>query len=187
MSWRPAGPDAAAKVMHGYDAPWWIAGGWALDLFTGRTTRPHEDVDVAVLREDQDRLWEHFAGWELQLPNETAWRGERLELPRHNIWARPRGAQQWELELVLQESEGDRWVYRRDPRVTRELSLVGLDRDGIPFLAPELVLLFKSKQPRERDDADLAAVVPDLQTERREWLRSALARRNPAHPWLEQI
>jgi hypothetical protein len=28
---------------------WWIAGGWALDLFIGEQTRPHFDTDVAIV------------------------------------------------------------------------------------------------------------------------------------------
>ncbi len=27
---------------------WYVCGGWALDLFLGRVTRAHKDVDVAV-------------------------------------------------------------------------------------------------------------------------------------------
>ncbi|MGH3656155.1 MAG: nucleotidyltransferase domain-containing protein [Micromonosporaceae bacterium] len=30
------------------DVPWCVAAGWALDLFRGEQTRPHEDLEIAV-------------------------------------------------------------------------------------------------------------------------------------------
>jgi hypothetical protein len=33
--------------------PWCIGGGWAIDLWLGRVTRRHADVDVVILRRDQ--------------------------------------------------------------------------------------------------------------------------------------
>ncbi len=33
-----------------------VCGGHATDLFLGRRTRPHKDLDVAVLWEDRDRI-----------------------------------------------------------------------------------------------------------------------------------
>lgn len=46
-----------------YSLPWYVAGGWAVDLFLGRRTRPHEDIEVAVLRRDQGSLRHAFEGW----------------------------------------------------------------------------------------------------------------------------
>lgn len=45
-NWSPLSAEEVASVLEGMPAPWWIAGGWALDLFVGRTTRAHEDMDV---------------------------------------------------------------------------------------------------------------------------------------------
>jgi hypothetical protein len=43
----------------------WFIGGWAVDLWVGRLTRPHDDIDVLVWREDEARIHEalHGAGW----------------------------------------------------------------------------------------------------------------------------
>lgn len=38
--------EQAAELMKGFDRPWFIGGGWALDLAVGRQTRPHEDVEI---------------------------------------------------------------------------------------------------------------------------------------------
>lgn len=190
MEWRRVEPREAAALMRGYARPWWIGGGWALDLFLGRETREHGDIDVVVFRADQQQARRHFAGWELQVAHEgtlTPWRGERLELPVHTVWARPAAAALWEVELFLMESDGSRWQFRRDPSVTLELGRVGLERDGVPYLAPEIALLYKSKQPRAHDEADFEAVLPQLPPERRTWLATALASQDRRHPWLRRL
>lgn len=52
--------------------------------------------------------------------------------------------------------------------------------DGLPYLAPELQLLYKSNDVRPKDDADAAIVIGLLDPERRGWLAAHL----PAgHPW----
>ena len=48
---------SAATAMLDFDAPWGIAGGWAIDLYLDRQTRAHADVDIAILRGDQRKLW----------------------------------------------------------------------------------------------------------------------------------
>jgi hypothetical protein len=35
---------------------YWLFGGWAVDFYAARITRDHEDVDVAVWRDDQDLI-----------------------------------------------------------------------------------------------------------------------------------
>lgn len=75
-------------------------------------------------------------------------------------------------------------MYRRDPGV--RLPLVrALKRGpaGLTVLAPEIVLLYKSKAPRPADELDFRAARPLLDAEARAWLRAALLRAGPAHPW----
>ncbi|HEX4128046.1 MAG TPA: nucleotidyltransferase family protein [Acidimicrobiales bacterium] len=44
---------------------YWVFGGWAVDLYAGRLTRPHADIDVAVWVKDLDRIDKMLgqAGW----------------------------------------------------------------------------------------------------------------------------
>ncbi len=51
---------------------------------------------------------------------------------------------------------------------------------GVPYLAPELQLLFKSKGLRLKDDLDAGEVVPELDARRRAQLSRLLA---TGHPW----
>lgn len=185
-----AGMLAAARRMEGFGAPWCVAGGWAADLVLGRQTRPHADVDLAILRGDQQRLHAHFAGWRLQRVTKGQFAdwpaGEWLQSPVHEIHARsPDGAT---LEFLLNDHDASEWIFRRDPAVRCPLrELIVQSAAGVPVLCPGVVLLYKAKAPRDADELDfqqLRAVLPGPQ---RRWLREALARVHPGHPWIAQL
>jgi hypothetical protein len=35
------------SFMSGFNKPCFFAGGWAIDLFIGKQTRPHQDIEIA--------------------------------------------------------------------------------------------------------------------------------------------
>src|SRR3989475_11147798 len=80
-----------ARLMRGFPRPWYIAGGWAIDIFLGRETREHDDIDVAVLRNDQAKLRTHLAAWAFEKVvdgQRLPWPdGEWLDLPVHEVHA----------------------------------------------------------------------------------------------------
>jgi hypothetical protein len=86
---------------------------------------------------------------------------------------------------MLDDSEEDRWVFRRDRKIQRPLWLtVRRDPSGIPFLAPEIQLLYKARPVRVEDRADFDQVAPRLDPDARIWLRNALTGIVPQHEWL---
>lgn len=182
-----------ASVLESFRRPWWVAGGWAIDLLVERETRPHEDIEVAILRGDQGALRDHLRDWRFERvargnPTRIPWAdGERIDPPDHEVHARsPDGT--FEFEILLNEGEGPTWRFRRDPAITRPLALAGMrTADGIPFLAPEVVLLFKAKDPRPQDAHDFRVARGLLDVDRRAWLQDALARVHPGHPWLREL
>lgn len=188
-------PRRVASLMAGFSRPWFLTGGWAIDLWLGRVTRPHEDVEIAILRKDQEEIRRHLAGWSLEKVSDTpgghrtlAWREEeRLELPVHEIHARQSVGDPRELDILLNESSRDLWMFRRDPRVTRPLSEAGISVARTPVLAPEIVLLFKAKAPRPRDEADFQNASAHLTPVGRRWLRDSLETAHPGHPWIANL
>jgi hypothetical protein len=180
-------------MLTAFPRPWWICGGFALDLFLGYETRRHDDLDVAVLRRDQRALFDYLAGWELRFATPThtlePWDGRRLDPPVHGVWARRPAAppDTWTCEFLLDEASTDEWAYRRDATVRRPLVDLGDERDGVPFLHPEIVLLYKSTHLSPKNDADFAAVRPHLSGEARRWLRSALETGGGDHPWIAAL
>ena len=188
-SWRAIHPTDAANLLAPSEAPWWIAGGWALDLFSGRPTRPHIDLDVGVLRRDVSSVLHGFSTWEVfEAKNGRLIRLAAECVPSldvYSLWCRPTAADPWAIELMLDEADGDTWVYRREPRIRRAISaVIRQSPDGLPYLAPEIQLLYKSKRPRKRDDVDFAQICPLLAADARRWLHDALELTAPDHRWI---
>ena len=189
----PFGPLLpVASLLRDFPRPWFIAGGWAIDLFLGERTRRHKDVDVAILRRDQRELHTYLTGWAFEKLVEgrrSPWReGERLNFPIHEIHAsRPEGKPR-AIEFLLNEAEGDEWIFRRDARITRPLTKVRhVSPSGIPYMAPANVLLYKAKGSTAKDLADFDRVRPHLGFGRRLWLRHALEIAHPGHPWIARL
>ena len=81
------------------------------------------------------------------------------------------------------DGEGDdaNWIFRRNVELRvcwREAVL--RTEQGVPYLAPELQLLFKSKDVRAKDEFDAHQVIPNLERTRRNRLAEWLP---PDHPW----
>jgi hypothetical protein len=192
-SWDRLRPREVRRVLGDCRAPWWIAGGFAIDAFVGRDDRhPHEDVDAGLAARDQETIRACLEGWELFCADPPGflrpWRqGEFLAEPIHDVWGRPSASEPWRLALVLNTVEDDTWIYRRDARITRPLGEIAFEREGIDYLVPEIQLLFKSKTVRPKDEQDFRDAAPLLDEVQREWLRWALALTAPEHPWLSRL
>jgi hypothetical protein len=79
-------------------------------------------------------------------------------------------------------------VCRRDETIALPYDrIIRHDTRGIPYLAPQLVLLFKAKATRPKDQADFDGVHPLLARDERTWLAAALRRIHPGHGWLERL
>jgi len=188
--------EAVARIMKAFPQPWFVSGGWAIDLFVGRVTREHEDREVGIFRRDQGVLRTHLAGWSLSKAVSTPdggayvpWEeGEWLELPIHQVLARRPDGDPPEFEFFLNDASGERWQCRRDPAITRPVGEISLRTDtGIPFLAPEIQLLFKAKGHRPKDEHDFHTARDLLSAGQREWLKRALQIVHPGDPWLLQL
>ena len=51
--WEPLTPATIAAFMEGFDRPWWVIGGWSIEVFTG-VHRDHEDMDISILASDAE-------------------------------------------------------------------------------------------------------------------------------------
>ena len=114
--------------------------------------------------------------------------GEQLPAGIHDIWCRPGPDQPWRIQVMIDESSNGNWTSRRDPGIRRPVASIGqISRDGIPYLAPEIQLLYKAKNPRPKDETDFTAVLPFLTQAQRRWLSDTLARTLGEHPWRDQL
>jgi Aminoglycoside-2''-adenylyltransferase len=187
-SWTPR--EVAARLA-GIDTPWYIAGGWAADLFLGRTTRAHADIEIAVPAEKFNDVLSRFPGLVFDAvgsgriwPDATA-----AELAAvHQTWLRDPDTGNYVLDVLREPHDGDTWICRRDGSIRLPYDeIIHRTQDGIPYLVPELVILFKAKHVRTKDEADVDLILPQLTPAQRRTLGDFLARVHPGHRWLESV
>jgi hypothetical protein len=185
-AWQPYTPRELADRLSGLRAPWYVAGGWALDLFLGRVTRPHHDLEIALPAAAFPQVKALFPGWEFFVPEAGTLRpADATALAdEFQTWALDPEARVWRFDVFREPHDGDTWICRRDATLRRPYAeLIRHTPDGIPYPAPEVVLLFKAKAVREKDAADFALVLPELDAAQQAWLGAALDRVHPCHEW----
>jgi hypothetical protein len=153
--WRAQTPRNAAELLGAYGGRWWIAGGWAIEAFTG-VPRQHGDLDLSIPRSDVAALHEYVAGFL------DVWQADKgdlrplvhptdpLSATCGNLWLRPGGAEPWEYDVVLMHITGATWTYKRDARISLPLEEILWAREGISYLRPEVQLLHKAPGRSER-------------------------------------
>lgn len=187
--WAPLPVSEVVAVFSGAPFRWFIAGGHALEMAVGRVWRPHGDVDVGVPRSEVRAVHAHLEGWDLHVAAAgtlTPWSGRPLDeaMQENNVWARRSPEGPWEFDITVGGGDRDAWWSRRDPSIRVPWPAALEHRDGIPFLAPHLQLLMKSKDVREKDDVDARVVIRTLDVSRRRSLSQWLP---DDHPWQELL
>lgn len=192
--WQPLPPEDVGRLFAEAGFPWWIAGGHAIEQFAGRPLREHGDTDVLLLRRDRAAARALLGGWDCWAADPPGrlrpWAvGEDLPLTVSDVWCRRERSDPWQFQLMLDDSDGERWRSRRCASVTLPIARLGR-RNGaeMPFLTPEVQLFYKAKAPRAKDEADLAAVLFLLSQQQKIWLRDAIAvAYGRDNPWLGRL
>jgi hypothetical protein len=187
-AWRP---EQIAERLGGVRTPWCIAAGWALDLFRGRQTRPHGDLEIAVPAAGFPEIRDRFPECVFDaVGSGRVWAeaGAEALAATHQTWSRDPASGRFLFDVFREPHEGGTWICRRDEGLRLPYdAIVERTADGIPYLVPELVLLFKAKAPRPKDQADFDGVLSLLGRARRDALSGWLERAHPRHPWLAQL
>ncbi|MEU1179878.1 hypothetical protein ABZ464_19910 [Streptomyces sp. NPDC005820] len=187
-AWRP---EQVAERLAGVGTPWCVAAGWALDLFRGRRTRPHGDLEIAVPSADFPEVRDRFPAyaWDA-VGSGHVWAaaGPAALAATHQTWLRDPASGRFLFDVFREPHEGGTWICRRDESLRLPYdAIIERTPDGIPYLIPELVLLFKAKAVRAKDQADFDGVLPELGRARRDRLAQWLGRVHPGHPWQESL
>ncbi|WP_249021619.1 nucleotidyltransferase domain-containing protein [Conexibacter sp. S30A1] len=190
-AWDAWTPVEVAARLDGV-GPWAVAGGWAIDLFVGFQSREHEDLEVvtsrgglALFQSAMPELeWYAAHAGEVTAVSRTP----GILRPTWQTWGWDAPAGKWRLDVMRETWVGGRWAYRRNPAIDMPLdAALHKTASHIPFLAPEIVLLFKAKHSRDKDRHDFELVLPRLTDAQANWLARALSVEDPSHAWLREL
>jgi lincosamide nucleotidyltransferase A/C/D/E len=128
---------------------WWIDGGWGVDALLGEETRPHDDLDLVVRREDLDRLIALLP--EFRRAADDWW-------PARLVLRDPSG-RQVDLHPLTFDARGDGWQELPDGRRDRYAAagLQGRGRVGtrrVRCITPDLQLRHHEYSSGSPDDVD---------------------------------
>ncbi|MBM7578639.1 hypothetical protein JOD21_001299 [Jeotgalibacillus terrae] len=194
--WKSSSVNEIQILFQGAHIQWWIAGGWALDLYLGCQTREHSDIDVVILRDDHLTLHDYLRrDWELFKAHKgelIPWKhGESLPEKFDNIWVKKSGELFWSFQVMILDTEDHQWIYKRHRQIRRSLQDIGLESaDGVPYLKPDIQLLYKggSSVIREKDLIDFERVCSLMDVESCKWLKNALLVQFPeGHQWVDRL
>lgn len=156
--------------------PWAICGGFALDLFLEKDIRTHSDIDICVFEKDRDKILHYMLqnNWivyefrgqgkvrplDVALSSETGrnlmctngecdivkfYPCEDENLLYYEFFHT--GIKEFNyLEFLFNTTNEDYFVFDKNRGIKREISKAILFNNGIPYLAPEIVLLYKSSR-----------------------------------------
>ena len=146
-------------------------------------------MEIAVPRSGWEEVQTHLDELEFRVADD----GRLWLLDQGNL---DRTFQTWGLDdqgiarvdVFREPHEGETRICRRHEAIRRSYATVlVLTGSGIPYRAPEIVLLFKAKNDRDKDRHDLQAALPLMDAERRAWLGASLRFVLPGHPWLRDL
>lgn len=197
--------------------PWAVCGGFALDLFLNKNFRLHSDIDICVFETDRkdvlnyvfDKAWHVYefrgqgkvrplertilsdSGRNLMCVNDGCdivkfYPCEDDGLLYHQFFHT--GMQDfYYLEFLFNRINGEHLVLDPEKGLQRKLSKAILARNGIPYLAPEIALLYKASNSDNPDyQFDYAQTYPYLNEDQRAWFLHGMKAMYPTgHSWIE--
>jgi hypothetical protein len=190
--WRAWRPEEAAQRLETLDVAWCVAAGWAIDLFVGSERRKHEDLEIAAPARAFPQLHALLDDLEFYAVGDgevtaVAESPERFD-GTHQTWGLDRATFEWRIDVFREPSDGGEWICRRHEEIRLPYDeLIERTAGGIPYVRPEVALLFKAKAAREKDEDDLNDVLPLLAPSRRALLRDWIALVHPDHSWLARL
>ncbi len=191
-AWDAWSPEQLFSRLGASASEWYVVGGWALDLWHGAQTRDHDDLEFAVPA-DQALHYRHilsdlefFSAKDGSLSHLSP--AQQLPEDVWQQWGADISEGRWRIDMMVDRGAPDRWTYKRDPALSLpRAEAIRATASGMRYLAPHLVLLFKAKHAREKDDADFQTALSHLEAGERLDLCRWLERFHNGNVWLRAL
>ena len=179
---EPLTPVQLQELLRGFEKPWWLVGGYAIEAFTG-VRREHEDIDVCIFVEDvaafrahlepRYHLWSNDGGtfrfFDEKHPEPLS--------PLSQIWVRENADAPWIIDCILNPAVDGKWQNKRNRDHVADLDdVTWVAADGIRYLNAEIALFFKANSERASQQWDWEVAYPLLSEAQRAWLDETLVR-----------
>ena len=147
------------RALVGKQIAYWVFGGWAVDFWVGRVTRPHGDIDVVAWRTDYDHVhdaligegFEHTPVQDEVVGTRYRWRRAEVEF---TFVETTDGA-----DVVIPiPGHSIRWSSEPLEAVRKELGGVGCRTISLKLLVAGKSWPSEDSERAEKDQADLAAL-----------------------------
>lgn len=191
-AWDAWTPDELCARLGCSNADWYVVGGWALDLWHGYQTRAHEDLEFAVRPEQVECCRKSLSELDFFIAHAGALTHLSSTAPLPDdvwqLWGADITARRWRVDMMLERGSPNVWIYKREPSFCLpRATAIRKSSAGICYLAPSIVLLFKAKHLRDKDEHDFQAALPKLEpTEKADLLRW-LKQLHPNHAWIAAL
>lgn len=197
--------------------PWAVCGGYALDLFLNREIRTHSDIDICVFESDRYKVLQYmlrngrhvyeFRGQGKIHPLDAT---SAYEVGRNLMCINGHcelvkfypcedngllyheflhtGINKFNyLEFLFNTTRENNFVFDKKLKIERDISKAILFNCEIPYLAPEIVLLFKSFRSDKSDyQYDFEQTYLHMSDEQKIWFSQNLDKLYPnGHIWIK--
>lgn len=206
----------ANEMLQNHGFAYAFCGGWAIDLFIGRETRKHGDIDILVYWQQRDMIIQYMQSIGFQV-YEMLGGGKVHHITdichqiksKRNICCFTQDCELVRLsatdeadiygmhfehtgltklnfiEFLFNDKDDTDLLYARRHTVKEALDDAILYRGSLPYLSPEMCLLYKSTDTeREGYQSDFENAMASMSQRQKRWLEDALAVLYPdGHKW----
>jgi hypothetical protein len=136
--WQAWTPKEVAQRMSKVTAPWCVAAGSALELFTDAAARKHHDLEIAIPAGRFGEVVAAFPGFEWDVVGDgRVWPYPEQLANHYQTWLREPDGGHYRLDVLREPHVGDHWQCRLDASIALPYSeLILHTEDGIPYVVP---------------------------------------------------
>lgn len=189
--WKRITPDELIVKLANFKESWWFVGGYGLDLWFGKITREHGDIDISIFRESLPALFELDFDFYLASKGELKQISSLSDLSSEdwNIWIKHKYDEDYLFQCLIADSVDNFWVYRRNSKIKLRSEKYGcITNSGYHVIKPEIQLLYKSASDEEKDERDFQLFKNHLHVKARSFLKNSLDTvYEGKHRWIGQL